>query len=378
MRTERFDGMPTKVIQWGAGYTGAHALRYLIKNPAYEVVGVKCFTAGKDGTDAGELAGLAPIGVIATRDADALVAVDADVVIYMPRDSLTDPSLPDSPSRVWYEELLPILASGKNVVSPICSGTHYRHLADPDGFLAGLNTACAAGRSSVAFFGLDPGFLTDALPLTMAGAVGEVTQIRTYEVLLYEEYTEAETLAMLGFGARPQDLPPEGIDSLRVTWGGVPYLVAEAVGLTLDDIKVDIDVALAPETFTTSGGMQIDEGTIAGIKFSVSGVVGGGAAVIVINHITRMRADIGPDWPDVGTVGGYRIEIDSFPPFVGEFPLGLAGGTGSSFEDAMAMTAARCVNAIDAVVAASPGYKTFLDLAPLVGQHTITAASIAV
>jgi 2,4-diaminopentanoate dehydrogenase len=369
--------MPTKVIQWGAGYTGTHALRYLINNPAYEVVGVKCFTAGKDGTDAGELAGLAPIGVTAIRDADALLAVDADVVIYMPRDSLTDPSLPDSPSRGWYEELLPILASGKNVVSPICSGTHYRHLADPDGFLAGLNAACATGRSSVAFFGLDPGFLTDALPLTMAGAVGEVTQIRTYEVLLYEEYTEAETLTMLGFGARPQDLPPEGIDSLRVTWGGVPYLVAEAVGLTLDDIKVDIDVALAPETFTTSGGMQIEEGTIAGIKFSVSGIVAG-APVIVINHITRMRADIGPDWPDVGTVGGYRIEIDSFPPFVGEFPLGLAGGTGSSFEDAMAMTAARCVNAIDAVVAASPGYKTFLDLAPLVGQHTITAAGVAV
>jgi 2,4-diaminopentanoate dehydrogenase len=377
MRPERFDGMPTKVIQWGAGYAGAQALRYLINNRAYQVVGVKCFTAAKEGHDAGEIAGLAPIGIAATRDVEALLATDADVVLFMPRDALADPSVPDSPSRGWYRDLLPILASGKNVISPICSATHYRHLADPDGFLDGLNQACRKGNSTVAFFGLDPGFLTDALPLTMAGAVAEVTQIRTYEILLYSDYTEAETLAMLGFGARPQDLPPEGIHSLRVSWGGVPYLVAEATGVQIDDITVDIDVALAHETFTSPGGMQIGKGTIAGIKFSVSGIAGG-APVIVVNHVTRMREDIGPDWPNVGTLGGYRIEIDAFPPFVGEFPLGLPGGTGSSFADAMAMTAARCVNAIDAVVAASPGYKTFLDLAPLVGQHTIKSPAVSV
>ena len=306
--------MPTKVIQWGAGYAGAYGLRYLINNPAYEVVGVKCFTAAKGG-------------------------------------------------RAWYLELLPILASGKNVISPICSATHYRLLADPEGFLDGLNQVCRTGNSTVAFFGLDPGFLTDALPLTMAGAVGEVTQIRTYEILLYADYTEAETLAMPGFGARQQDLPPEGIDSLGVSWGGVPHLIADATRVQIDDITVDIDVALAPETFTSPGGAQIGEGTIAGIKFSVSGIAGG-SPVIVVNHVTRMREDIGPEWPNVGTLGGYRIEIDSFPTFVGEFPLGLPGGTGSSFADAMSMTAARCVNAIDAVVTASPGHKTFLDLAP--------------
>ena len=362
--------MPTKVIQWGTGYTGAFALRYLINNPAYELVGVKCLTEAKDGVDAGRICGLAPVGVTATRDANALLAADADVVIYMPRDPLADPSVPSSPSRGWYDELLPILETGKNVITPLCSGTHYRHLADPQGFLAGINQACRKGNSSVVFFGFDPGFLTDVLPLTMASAVGEITQIRTYEVLLYAEYTEADTLTQLGFGVAPQNLPPEGIAALRNTWGGVPYLVAEATGIDIDDIGIDIDVALAPETFTTPGGMTIQQGTIAGIRFSISGIVGG-EPVFVINHVTRMRSDIGPDWPTVGNAGGYRVEIDSYPPFVGDFPMALPGGTGSSFADAMAMTAARCVNAIDAIVAATPGYKTFLDLKPLVGQHTI-------
>lgn len=370
--TERLKPLTKKVIQWGCGYAGVHALRFIIKNPAYELIGAKCYTDGKDGKDAGELAGLDPVGVNATRDAAALLAMDADVVVYMPRDPFADPTVADSPARVWYDELLPILSSGKNVISPICSGTHYRHLADGEGFLAGLNKACAEGGSTVAFFGLDPGFLSDALALTMAGAVGEVTQIRTHEVLLYDAYTEVEGLQALGFGARPQDLPPDGFAPLRVTWGGAPYLIAEAVGIELDDIGVDVDIDLAPETFTTPGGMTIDEGTIAGIRFSVSGIVAG-KPVAVVNHVTRMRSDIGPNWPNVGASGGYRVEIDSFPPFVGEFPLGLAGGTGTSFNDAMAMTAARCVNAIDAIVAASPGYKTFLDLVPLVGQHTFIA-----
>ena len=78
-----------------------------------------------------------------------------------------------------------------------------------------------------------------------------------------------------------------------------------------------------------------------------------------------------PDWPKVGTKGGYRIEIDAFPPFVGEFEMALPGGTGTAMDDALAMTAAHCVNAIETVVAAPPGYKTFLDLPPLTGQNAL-------
>jgi hypothetical protein len=49
----------------------------------------------------------------------------------------------------------------------------------------------------------------------------------------------------------------------------------------------------------------------------------------------------------------------------------LPGSEGNSFTDAMAMTAARCVNSVEAVVQASPGFKTFLDLPPLTGKYTM-------
>jgi hypothetical protein len=51
--------------------------------------------------------------------------------------------------------------------------------------------------------------------------------------------------------------------------------------------------------------------------------------------------------------------------------MGLPGGTGSSFTDAMAMTAARCVNSIEAVVRAPSGYQTFLSLPPLGGRNAL-------
>ena len=67
--------------------------------------------AGKVGKDAGELAGVDPVGVLATNDADAVLALDADCVMYSP---------------IWadVDAICRILRSGKNVVST--SGPFYR------------------------------------------------------------------------------------------------------------------------------------------------------------------------------------------------------------------------------------------------------------
>ena len=119
----------------------------------------------------------------------------------------------------------------------------------------------------------------------------------------------------------------------------------------------------------------VNEGTIGATRWSLTGIVAGQPR-FVVNHVNRMGNDMAPDWPTVGSDGGYRIEIDAFPPLRADFPMGLPGGTGSSFADAMAMTAARCVNSIDAVVQAQPGYKTFLDLSPIGGKYAVNQKNI--
>jgi 4-hydroxy-tetrahydrodipicolinate reductase len=359
-----------KVVQWGVGYLGTIALRYLLGSRDLELVGVKCFTEEKVGRTAGELAGQGPAGVTATDDVEAILATDADCVLYMPRDALMDPSVPDSPSAVWVDELLVILASGKNVVTPLCSGTHYRHMQNGTKFHDRISEACAAGGTSVLFTGFDPGF-SDFLAYTMSGAVGEINRIDTWEIVDYSTYPVHSTLQMLGFGLHPDQVPAELLEQVRhATWGGVPHLMGDGLGVEIDSISVDSEHYLAPEAFTAPGGLRVEAGTIAAIRFSVSGIAGG-RPLVVVNHVTRLGTHTAPGWPSIGTDGGYRVEIDSYPPFRGDFPMGLPGGAGSTLADAMTMTSARCVNCVAAVVEAEPGYRFPHELPAFGGRHGV-------
>jgi hypothetical protein len=359
--------MTHRVIQWGSGAVGLNALRYVLATPSLQLVGLKCVTDAKEGRDAGEIAGSAATGVCATKNTEDLLALKADCVLFMPKDALLDPTLPDSPSRAWVDDVVPILASGKNVVSPIASAMHWRHLADGKGLRDELDKACAEGNSSIFFTGIDPGFVSDCLAITMSSLVGDIEQINTWEVIDYSTYP-AFSIEALGFGQRPEDLPATGGAALRASWGCAPYLIADALGVELDDLALDMDFWLAPEAYTAANGIRVEQGTIAALHWSLTGIVDGDAR-LVVNHINRLGTDTAPEWPRIGTDGGYRIEIDGFPPFRGEFPLAQAGGTGTSLEDAVAMTAARCVNSIDTVVRAKAGYLTLNDLPTIGARH---------
>ena len=79
----RSERRPLRVIQWSTGNAGRQAVRGIVGHPDLELVGLHAHSAGKDGRDAAELAGLdEPTGVLATDDADALLATDADCVCY--------------------------------------------------------------------------------------------------------------------------------------------------------------------------------------------------------------------------------------------------------------------------------------------------------
>ena len=105
------------------------------------------------------------------KNADELLALDADVVLFMPRVSLKDPTILGSPAAAWVDEVTPILASGKNVVSSIATGIHYRQLADGNSLVARLNAACAEGNVSIFFTGVDPGFVSDALAIALTSSI---------------------------------------------------------------------------------------------------------------------------------------------------------------------------------------------------------------
>lgn len=74
---------PLRVIQWSTGNAGKNALRGILSHPDLELVGIHAHSADKIGKDAAELCDWPEAtGIIATDDADALLASGADCVCY--------------------------------------------------------------------------------------------------------------------------------------------------------------------------------------------------------------------------------------------------------------------------------------------------------
>lgn len=94
-----------RVIAWGTGAVGIEMITAVLDpRSAFDLVGARVYSAAKDGADVGVLAGRGPIGVSATTDVEQILALDADCVLYTPRNTDVD-------------EVCAILASGKNVAT---------------------------------------------------------------------------------------------------------------------------------------------------------------------------------------------------------------------------------------------------------------------
>src|SRR4029450_12894098 len=73
---------PVRVAVWSTGGSGSRAIEAIRHRPDMELVGVWVHSPDKAGRDAGELAGGKPIGVAATTDGEALIALQPDCIFY--------------------------------------------------------------------------------------------------------------------------------------------------------------------------------------------------------------------------------------------------------------------------------------------------------
>jgi len=351
--------MTYRVIQYSTGNVGALALRAIIEHPELELVGLWVHSPDKVGRDAGELAGLAPNGVLATNDIDALLALDADVVSHNATGDLRP--------QEAVAEMCWFLESGKNVVSSSVVSLLYPPSADPR-VVAKLEQACAAGNASLFTSGIDPGFANDLLPLTLAGFCEEIESLRIQEILNYATYDQPEVLfETMGFG-KPLDYPALMLlpGSISVAWAGVVEMMAAAMGVELDEVREVCERRGADETFTFPLG-TIEQGTMEALRFEVQGIVNGRPAIIV-EHVTRLRDHVAPDWPQQHGSGSYVIRIEGRPSL--ECELKFEGPDGDHNTGGLIATAMRLLNAIPAVCDAPPGVLSTLDL-PLVTSRNV-------
>ena len=71
-----------RIVVWGTGFVGKMVIAEVVKHPVFELVGVGVSNPEKVGSDVGELCGLEPLGLAATDDVDALIALRPDALVH--------------------------------------------------------------------------------------------------------------------------------------------------------------------------------------------------------------------------------------------------------------------------------------------------------
>jgi 2,4-diaminopentanoate dehydrogenase len=337
---------PKRVVQWTTGNVGRQTVRAVAARPDLELVGAYARSASKVGVDVGELCGLgAPLGVLATDDIDALLALEPDCVIY-------------TPLHFDADEVARILSAGVNVVTTaeFLTGRGVGPEAT-----AAVRAAALAGGATLFGTGVNPGW-AQLLSVVGAGISIGVRKLVLVESVDIGMFVTDPNFEEVGWG-RPAGDPGHAADVEKATavFADSIDVVAALVGLDIEEVVCTVEFAHAADDLELD--MLIPKGHVAGIDVRWDGLVGGEVKTGV--HIRWIASsNLDKDWP---VEGGHVVEVEGDPNVrikVDVWPDGdLEGMTLEDFRAiGMRMTAVPPVNAIPAVCAAGPGIKTYADL----------------
>jgi 2,4-diaminopentanoate dehydrogenase len=337
---------PLRVVQWATGNIGTRSLRGVIEHPGMTLVGLYVYSPDKLGRDAGELCGLAPTGVLATRDVDEIAALGADCVLYMPQECN-------------FDDVCRLLESGANIVT---TRGEFHHPASMDPAVrARVQTACERGGTSVHSTGSSPGFISEALPLVLTSIQRRLDSLTIEEFAdLSQRDSPVLLFELMGFGKDPGSFDPGRWAHGAQSFGPSLRVLGEAIGLPLDSVEASGQVAVARKRTEIAAGM-LEAGTVAGQQMRVRGLRGGTPLLSFI-ATWFCTTDLDPSWDLRET--GWRVTIDGDAPL--DVELRFAFPLEEMAERSPGYTANRAVNAVRFVCAATPGIRTSVDLPQIV------------
>lgn len=345
--------MTLRTVVWSTGGVGSIAIDAIQGRPDLDLVGVWVHSSDKVGQDAGVLAGIDPIGVAATNDADELIALRPDCVVYAA-------SGPDRDAGA-VPDYVKLLDSGINVVSTSSTSMVYPPAYYSPEWREQMETAAKAGNASFYASGIFPGFGSDQLALMLATQSKKIRCLKVTEVALNDHYPVADVMMNgMGFG-HPLDFEPllKTPGFIEMAWRAPIYLIAAGLGVEVEEVRGTLDRRLTDRDIEVAFG-TIKAGTCGAVSTRVAGVVNGREA-IVVEHIIRMARDVAPDWLASEFDATYRVDIEGDPDIHCAMNVGAAEGHAAGHA-AMAATAMRVVNAIPYVVRAPAGLLSSLDL----------------
>ena len=336
--------MTIRVLQWTTGNVGRRSLRAILRHPDLDLVGVFAHGADKVGIDAAELCGHdEPTGILATDDVDALLRVGADVCSY-------NPMWPD------VDAMCRLLEAGINISSTAGFITG-RALGEEA--IARLEAAGARGNATLFGSGINPGF-ANLLGLVSTQVCDRVDQIRVIESVDSTDYDSGDTELSVGY-TLPLDTPGLAAKTEQATlvFSDAVAMMADALGVQLDEITFDVDYAAATED-EDLGYLTIPAGGVAAVDGRWRGRFAG-RDLIILNFQWMKGRTVTPPFK---LRHGYHVEIDGEPNVHSQLMIfpGADWSEKGYMGLGMIMTAMPAVNAIPAVVAAPPGIATYATL----------------
>ena len=338
-------GSMKRVVQCYSGGVGSEIARRLIDHPRLELVGMLVHGDAKAGRDIGDIVGTNPIGILATRHLDEIIALKPDAAIW-------------SAQGYHPDKIAALLEAGINVYTGL--GGYFLD-GEPDRDL--LEQACRQGGSTFAAGGNIPGLISDVLPIFLSGFTGKVRAIKAVQRNHVAHYPSAAQLRDgLGLGRPPGE--DEASRQLDAGWEWLirmsARMVAAALHIPFTELRTtEKTIAIAPATTQLPGsGLVIEAGTVGGVRWTWVAYSGDRPYLTIVNEQTAVFG-LGDGWRRDDSDPAWTVELDASPPLIAT----LAWPEGESAAACNAqLNAARAINMLSAIIDAPPGCLSILDL----------------
>ena len=247
---------PIRVLHFGLGPIGAAVVKQVAERKGFKIVGAVDIDPDKAGRDLGEVAGVGRALRVKVSD-DAKKAIKAskpDVVVLCTNSSLKR-VLPQMEAILKLK--VAIVSTTEELAYPTKANIRYARA---------IHALAKKAKVAVLGTGVNPGFVMDALPITLTGVCERVQAVRIDRVQ-DARIRRLPFQQKIGAGLTREQFQRK-VDEGSVRHVGLAEsvsMIADALGWKLDRITDEIQPRIATET-VSSDYLAVDAGYVCGIE----------------------------------------------------------------------------------------------------------------
>jgi hypothetical protein len=323
---------PIKVLHFGLGPIGVGVVKQVAQRKGFKIVGAVDIDPAKVGRDLGEVAGVGrALRVKVSDDARKAIKATKPHVVVLCTNSSMKKVLPQMEAILKLR--VPIVSTTEELAYPTKSNMRYARA---------IHQMAKKAKVAVLGTGVNPGFVMDALPITLTGVCEKVDALRI-DRIQDARVRRLPFQQKIGAGLTREQFQRK-VDDGSVRHVGLAEsvsMIADALGWKLDKITDDIRPRIATQT-VASEYLAVDPGYVCGIEQDGIGYRNGMPVITL-----HMEAYLGaPESYD-------SVEITGSPAL----KMKIAGGVHGDIA-----TASIVVNSLPKILEVPPGLHTMRDM----------------